>query len=171
MTNYKSKKVLFLESSNNIGGQELQLLQQMQELNQRGWQTKLLCRPQARIYEFAIAKGMDVLAVDFRNALHIPSIKLVAKEIAQLKPLALICHSGHDSIVAAMSVKFMRISCRPKLIRMRTYQPGMPSSFPYNYLFDITYANSEHLRKKILKNKKINQSKVVFYTRALILKT
>jgi glycosyltransferase involved in cell wall biosynthesis len=43
---------------------------------------------------------------------------------------------------------------------MRTYQPGIPSSFTYNYLFDKTYTPSEHLREKVLKNKNIQPSKV-----------
>ncbi|QWD80063.1 glycosyltransferase family 4 protein [Polynucleobacter sp. MWH-Spelu-300-X4] len=156
-----SKTVLFLESSKNIGGQELQLLQQMQELNNLGWKTKLLCRPQARIHDFAIAQGIDVQAVGFRNALHIPSIRLVIQTIYLLKPTALICHSGHDAVIAAIAAKLIGLfQVRPQVIRMRTYQPGMPSSFPYNWLFDKTYTPSEHLREKILKNKKINQSKI-----------
>ena len=56
-----SNAVLFLESSKNIGGQELQLLQQMQELNRLGWTTKLLCKPQSRIHDFAFVAGAVTL--------------------------------------------------------------------------------------------------------------
>jgi glycosyltransferase involved in cell wall biosynthesis len=157
----RSNTVLFLESSKNIGGQELQLLQQMQELNQLGWTTKLLCKPQARIHDFAISQGLDVQGLGFRNALHIPSIIAVIKIIRKLKPIALICHSGHDAIVGAIAARVIGLfQARPQIIRMRTYQPGLPSSFTYNYLFDKTYTPSEHLREKLLKNKNIQPLKV-----------
>ena len=156
-----SKTVLFLESSKNIGGQELQLLQQMQELNRLGWVTKLLCKPQARIHDFALSKGLDVQALGLRNALHVPSIIQVIKNIHTLKPSALVCHSGHDAVIGAVAAKIVRLfHDRPRVIRMRTYQPGTPSSFTYNYLFDKTYTPSEYLRKRILENKKIQESKV-----------
>ena len=159
--NNGSNTVLFLESSKNIGGQELQLLQQMQELNRLGWATKLLCKSQARIHNFAISKGLDVQALGFRNALHIPSIIEVMKAIRSFKPNALICHSGHDAVIGAIAAKLLGLfQSRPRVIRMRTYQPGMPSSFTYNYLFDKTYTPSEHLRNRMLENKKIQESKV-----------
>ena len=75
--------------------------------------------------------------------------------------MALICHSGHDAIVGAIAAKWVGIfRSRPKIIRMRTYQPGVPSAFPYNYLFDKTYTPSQHLREKILHNKNIKAEKV-----------
>ena len=158
---HKSNTVLFLESSKNIGGQELQLLQQMQELNRLGWQTKLVCKQHARIYDFAISKGLDVRALGFRNALHIPSIIAVIKVIRSFKPSVLICHSGHDAVIGAVAARLLGLlQARPRVIRMRTYQPGIPSSFTYNYLFDKTYTPSEHLREKVLKNKNIHPSKV-----------
>lgn len=43
---------------------------------------------------------------------------------------------------------------------MRTYQPGVPSAFPYNVLFDKTYTPSNYLRKQILANPKINPDQV-----------
>lgn len=157
----KYNTVLFLESSKNIGGQELQLLQQMQELNRLGWQTKLLCKQHARIHEFAVSKGLDVQAHGFRNALHIPSIIAVIKVIRSFKPSVLICHSSHDAVIGAIAAKLLGLfQSRPQVIRMRTYQPGVPSSFTYNYLFDKTYTPSEHLREKVLKNKNIQSSKV-----------
>lgn len=156
-----SKNILFLESSRNIGGQELQLLQQMQELNLLGWSARLLCKYDSRIYDYALSLGLDVKKVGFKNALHLPSIFFVIGQIRQLKPRILICHSGHDAVIASIAAKLVGMfRVRPKVIRMRTYQPKAPSSFPYNYLFDMTYTPSEHLREKILKNKKIKQSKI-----------
>lgn len=154
-------QVLFLESSKNIGGQELQLLQQMQSLNTLGWATKLLCKQDARIADFAKSKKLDVQFIPFRNALHLPSIFSVIRVIKKFRPLAIICHSGHDAVVGAVAAKWVGLfGFRPKIIRMRTYQPGEPSSFTYNYLFDKTFTPSEYLKKKLLTNKNIKCSKI-----------
>lgn len=156
-----SKNILFLESSKNIGGQELQLLQQMQELNRLGWKTKLLCKQHARIHDFAVSKSLDVQVLGFRNALHIASIIATIKVIRLFKPSVLICHSGHDAVIGAIAAKCLGLfQARPHVVRMRTYQSGIPSSLTYNYLFDNTYTPSEHLREKVLKNKNIQPSKV-----------
>jgi glycosyltransferase involved in cell wall biosynthesis len=157
----KKTYILFLESSKNIGGQELQLLQQMHELNRIGYQTKLLCKPSARIYDFAQAQGLNVELVGFRNALHPPSILAVIRQIQLSKPKVLICHSGHDAIIGSLAARlFGLFKYRPRVIRMRTYQPGTPSFFAYNYLFDKSYTPSEHLKEKILINKKIKNDRI-----------
>ncbi len=163
MKHQQNKKIsiLFLESSKNIGGQELQLLQQMHELNKLGYETKLLCKPASRVYDFAISHGLNVELISFRNALHLPSIFAIVRQILTFRPAALICHSGHDAIVGALAARLMGMfGIRPKVIRMRTYQPGIPSSFAYKYLFDKTYTPSDHLREKILANKNIQEDRI-----------
>ena len=50
-------KILFSESSPNLGGQELQLLQQMTALKQRGVAVKLACRPNSGIYQAEAARA------------------------------------------------------------------------------------------------------------------
>ncbi|WP_051534599.1 glycosyltransferase family 4 protein [Deefgea rivuli] len=156
---FSSDAALFLESSMNIGGQELQLLQQMSELQQRGWRTRLICKPTSRIYALAKERGLDVAAARFRNALHLPSIFTVRQHLRELNAAAVIVHSGHDANIGAIASRLCGLQ-RPLIIRMRTYQPGVPSSLPYRYLFDHTLACSAHLRGRILKNPKILSSKV-----------
>lgn len=157
----KKSQFLFLESSKNIGGQELQLLQQMHELNKLGYETKLLCKPGSRVFDFAISHGLNVELIGFRNALHLPSIFAIVRQILTFRPAALICHSGHDAIVGSLAARLIRFfAVGPTVIRMRTYQPGIPSSFAYNYLFDKTYTPSEYLRKKILANKNIQGDRI-----------
>ncbi len=103
----KKSQVLFLESSKNIGGQELQLLQQMHELNKLGYETKLLCKPASRVYDFAISRGLNVELISFRNALHLPSIFAIVRQILTFRPAVLICHSGHDAIVGSLASRLM----------------------------------------------------------------
>lgn len=153
-----SKSVLFLESSPNIGGQELQLLQQMRELKNDGFHVRLLCKFNSRIKEFAKERGLEYSEVRFRNALDFRSILAVRRQILELRPLAIILHSGHDSIVGAIAAR--SVKNRPKIVRMRTYMAGPPKTIPYQYLFDITLTCSEFLREVILSNKNISKDKV-----------
>ncbi len=94
---FSADAVLFLESSVNVGGQELQLLQQMDQLQQRGWRTRLICKPGARIYALAKERGLDVATARFRNALDLPSILAVRRHLIELDAAAVIVHSGHDA--------------------------------------------------------------------------
>lgn len=111
--------ILFLESSKNMGGQEWQLLQQMQALEECGYRCTLLCRPDARIFEEARNRRLQVTPLPFRNSAHLPTIAAIRNIIRAQRPLACICHSGHDSNNLSLSVLMMRQ--RPKIIRSRTY--------------------------------------------------
>jgi glycosyltransferase involved in cell wall biosynthesis len=152
------KSVLFAESSPNLGGQELQLLQQMQALRTRGILTHLLCKPESRIRSKATQLGLPMTLIPFRNSLHLPSIWRVRQCIRNLHPDALICHSGHDTNVCALAAR--TVHDRPVIIRSRTYQPGIPSSFTYNHMVDLTMVPSEALRARILVNRRINAESV-----------
>jgi glycosyltransferase involved in cell wall biosynthesis len=152
------KSVLFSESSPNLGGQELQLLQQMQALNERGITTRLLCRSDAKIAAEAMRLGLAATAVPFRNSMHFPSIWRVRECLIRLRPDALICHSGHDANVCALAARLVRN--RPVILRSRTYQPGVPDSFAYNHLADLTMVPSAALRGQILANRRIHPGRI-----------
>jgi hypothetical protein len=69
----KQQPVFFTESSKNLGGQELQLVQQMLELGRRGIETALFCRNDSAIYTHALQLGLRVVSTRFRNALDMVS--------------------------------------------------------------------------------------------------
>jgi glycosyltransferase involved in cell wall biosynthesis len=150
--------ILFSESSPNLGGQELQLLQQMQAFKERGIKTHLLCQPNAKIATKAQQLGLTMTAIPFRNSMHFPSIRKVRQFLANLRPDALICHSGHDTNVCALAARLVRN--RPVILRSRTYQPGVPGSFSYNHLTDLTMVPSDALRRQILVNPHIIQEHI-----------
>jgi glycosyltransferase involved in cell wall biosynthesis len=154
--------VFFTESSKNIGGQELQLLQQMEELKKLGYLPRLYCKRNSRVHAYAIARGLDVKPLMLRNALDIFSMFSLARDLLKNKPHCVFCHSGHDSIISAVVVRLLRavIRINTKILRVRTYQPGTPSPFPYQHLFDQTYCPSQHIALKILKNPRISPEKI-----------
>lgn len=151
-------RILFTESSNNLGGQELQALQQMVALEETGIKTRLACREKSGIAGRAALLGLQSLNIPFRNSLHIPSILAMRHLIQAWQPRAIISHSGHDANLTAVATRFMKN--RPVLVRSRTYQPGRPKAWTYNRFTDVTVVPSAGLRREILANPGIAPERV-----------
>ncbi len=158
------RSIFFSESSPNIGGQELQLLQQAQALQDAGWMPRILCRPGSRIAEEAAARALPVEALRFRSALDTRSLRRVIALVRQHRPAAIVCHSGHDANVCALAVRagaaLGLLRPRPRLLRMRTYQPGKAGAFGYNHLFDASFTPSAALRTQLLRNPRIQPGRI-----------
>lgn len=154
--------VFFTDSSMNIGGQELQLLQQMRALSEAGWQTRLLCKPRSAIALRAQQMGLGMQGIGFRNAFHLPSWKAIYQNIQSQKSSAFICHGSHDAIVCALVALWVRLvhAKRIPIYRVKTFQHGYPLSFAYNYLFTKTLTPSAHLRSLFLVNKAIDPKRI-----------
>ena len=157
-----SKFILFSDSSKNIGGQELQALQQMRSLNSAGHQTLLLAKPGSAILARAKSEGLATLEVPFRNAFHIPSFLKIWNIVKSKQPDAMICHGSHDALICALVGKFAKwfSSQSMPILRVKTFQHGYPLSFAYNYLFSKTITPSQFLREKFLVNKSIDSQKI-----------
>lgn len=152
------QRLLFSESSPNLGGQELQLLQQMTALRERGIAVRLLCRHASRIGLLARERGLETVAIPFRNSLHLPSILAVARVVRAWRPDAVISHSGHDANCCAIAVRL--VGNRSRLFRARTYQPGPPRAWTYNILADLTLVPSEAMRSSLLANPRIRPERI-----------
>ena len=150
--------ILFTESSLNLGGQELQLLEQARGLARRGVEVLLACPENSRIAATAAEFGVAVSPVEFRNSLHPPSVRRVMRLMAQRRPAAILCHSGHDADVCAVAARLVRK--RPRLVRMRTYQHGLPHAWTYNRLFDRTLVPSEEMRRRLLANPRVRAERI-----------
>ena len=150
--------VLFTESSPNVGGQELQLMQQMEVMAQHGFQTVLACRPGSRVEIMALGRGLAVLPLRFRNSLDFQTIWALRNWIARFRPLLAICHSGHDSNNLAVAARLT--SFRPFLLRSRTYQPGKARASSYNWLVDATMVPSRYLKDCLLANPTIRSERL-----------
>ena len=158
----KSKLIIFTESSMNIGGQELQAIQQMRSLSQAGFETLLLCKPRSAVTKRAKDDGIAVQEIRFRNAFHLPSFTKVIRIIRDKKPSALICHGSHDALICALAAKWTALfySQCTAIFRIKTFQHGYPLSFAYNHLFTATLTPSAYLRSKFLVNPAIDSRKI-----------
>ncbi len=153
--------IFFTESSKNLGGQELQILQQIKELDRYGYEAILVCKKNSQIYKSAISKKISVVTFPFLNAIDLLTIFGIILLAIRHRPKAIFCHSGHDAIISgfvkyALRFFFVKVT----LIRMRTYQHGIPNYFPYEHLFDVTFTPSYYLRSLILKQPKISPDKI-----------
>lgn len=152
------RRILFSESSPNLGGQELQLLAQARGLMDRGIDCLLLCRPRARIADEAARLGVPVRHIAFRNSLDFSSLLPLRQVFTEFRPDAVLCHSGHDANNCAVVAR--TLPHRPVLLRARTYQHGIPHAWTYNRLFDRTLVPSIELRNRILANPRINSERI-----------
>lgn len=114
-----TKTVLFFESSKNMGGQEWQLLQQMQALQAQGYRCVLVCHPESRIVGQAKQRELATLCLPFRNSAHPQTIRGIVRALKHYQPQACVCHSGHDA--NNLSIAALLVKPRPKIIRSRTY--------------------------------------------------
>jgi glycosyltransferase involved in cell wall biosynthesis len=155
--------IFFTESSVNIGGQELQALQQMTDLNTKGYQAILLCKPFSKIGYLARERGLTVFELMFKNSFDVTSIFRMIELIKQYRPQAVFSHGSRDAYITFVALLLLSIkkSFRKKLLyRVKTFQHGSPMALPYNYFFSKTLTPSEHLRSKLLENSKIHPNKV-----------
>jgi glycosyltransferase involved in cell wall biosynthesis len=157
-----AKVILFSDSSMNIGGQELQALQQMYSLNSLGYKTILLCKPKSAISIRARGDGISVQEIPFRNAFHMPSLMKLFDLVKENNPVAMFCHGSHDALICALvgMLQVFRTGRRILVFRVKTFQHGYPLSFAYNYLFSGTVIPSNYLRSRFLVNPAINPNKL-----------
>jgi glycosyltransferase involved in cell wall biosynthesis len=157
-----SKTILFTESSMNIGGQELQALQQMRALQLAGFKTLLLCKPNSAILQRANLLGLAATPIRFRNAFHIPSFRQLLHLVRNKDPIAFVSHGSHDALLSVMVSRWAALlgGRRIPVLRVKTFQHGYPLSFAYNHLFSKTLTPSHHLRSLFLVNRSIKPNKI-----------
>lgn len=154
-------KILYTESSPNIGGQELQAIAQMTALIQTGHRVMLVCREHSRIAREAKMKGIRVAYVPFRNSLHLPSVLALRRLIAAFRPDIVVSHSGHDSNITGITrMTLPGRAGRFGIIRQKTYLTRNMKMFSLNHLCDVVVVPSREMRSRLI-HEKCRQSVVV----------
>jgi glycosyltransferase involved in cell wall biosynthesis len=152
------RQIVFTESSPNVGGQELQLMQQMHALQGAGYLCTLACQPGGRVESTARGLGLHTVAVSFRNSFHLPSIFKLRALLSQTAACMVICHSGHDANTAAIASRLL--FRRPFLLRSRTYLTGKHKAFSYNHLVDATMVPSRYMKQSLTADGSITAEKI-----------
>jgi len=152
-------RFLFCESSHSFGGQESQILIQMEALQEAGHTARLACPADSPLAKEATRRGLPWTSVPFKSSLHPTSIFRLKKIIRGEKIDALLCHSGHDANVAAIA-KALSFRRQTVVLRIRTYLANRVRPLTVNFLTDRTLAPSEFLRGSIVKGQGINPQRV-----------
>ncbi|EBJ5653950.1 glycosyltransferase [Salmonella enterica] len=143
--------ILYTESSPNIGGQELQAIAQMVAMKQAGHQVVLACRKLSRISEEAKKHDIRVVYVPFRNSLHLHSICRLRQFVRAFLPAIVVCHSGHDSNIVALTRAFLPgRTGRFCIIRQKTYLTRKMKMFSLNHLCDIVVVPGAPMKDALL---------------------
>lgn len=150
---------VFTESSRNVGGQELQMLQQIGALQSLGHAAKLVCRPGGAVAQRAAQTGVAIVELPLRNALDLRSLAGLRRLLSEDRPRCVICHSGHDANLAMLAARMA--PQRPRVVRSKTYMAGRPSRWAHGGWVDATMVPSEFLRRALLETPGIDPARVV----------
>ncbi|MGZ6226463.1 MAG: glycosyltransferase family 4 protein [Syntrophales bacterium] len=101
-------RIAHLETSANMGGQELRILDQIQWLLSNGHSTWLLAPEDSAIYKEATRRGLPTHAVPFRGSLNPQVISRLVKFAKREKVHVFDCHSS-ISISTAVGVRILGI--------------------------------------------------------------
>ncbi len=149
-------RILFTESSRNLGGQELQLLHQLAALRGLGVEARLICRPGAQIGERARAQGVAVDSAPFARALDATSIRIVRRILRDWHPAAIIAHGSPDLYTAYLA----RSGTRTALLRVKTYHTGGHSNWLHTWLADAVLVPSDFLRRRIAESRLVRMRSI-----------
>jgi glycosyltransferase involved in cell wall biosynthesis len=153
------KACLFCESSDNFGGQEHQILQQIGAIEESGVRCVLAAGRGSSIAAEAVRRGITWHPVTFRNSLHPPAILAVRRIIVRHGIDVAFCHSGHDATVLAIAARSLFFR-RPLVLRVRTYLAGKPRATTVNSHSDRTLVPSNYLAKQITSDPSVNAGRV-----------
>lgn len=144
-------KIMYTESSPDIGGQELQAVAQMVAMKRAGHQVVLACRENSRIAVEAAKYSIDTGCIPFRNSVHLPSVYALRRLVRAFCPNIVVCHSGHDSnIVALTRATFWRRREHFFIIRQKTYLTRKIRMFSLNHLCDTVVVPGQAIQQSLI---------------------
>jgi len=143
-------RIAHLESSRNIGGQELRILAQMEWLISHGHSTWLLAHPNTPIQEAAFKRGLPVIAIPFRGSLHPKAIFSVLKFARKNRVNVIDSHSTRDAAVA-MVAKLMGM----RVIRSQHIGRKIKDDILHKIMWrlgnHLVIATSESIKRQVVK--------------------
>jgi glycosyltransferase involved in cell wall biosynthesis len=125
-------KILHTESSCGWGGQEIRILDEAQGISARGHSVTLVAPREARIYEAALKRGLDPVALPIaRKSL---GGLLALRRWLRAQPVDVInTHSSTDSWLAALACA--TLTRAPAIVRTRHISAPIPNNLPTRWLY------------------------------------
>lgn len=137
------------ESSINMGGQELRILDLMARQNAHGHKTMLLARPESPIFQEAKARHLRVHGIDFRNSFNLAAISMLTYRVIHHAIDILDCHSFRD---AAISLWMKPIGCKLvwSIFTSKFYKRDRAHKLQWRLGPHATIAASDHIKQTLI---------------------
>ena len=125
-------RILHTEASCGWGGQEIRILDEAQGMAARGHEVAIAAPREAKIYEAALKRGLNIVALPIATK-NIRGV-LALRRRFKTHPVDVVnTHSSTDSWLAALACATLRRA--PALVRTRHISAAIPNNLPTRWLY------------------------------------
>ncbi len=159
-------KLLVLESSTAIGGQELAVLLHAQGLRKRGHEVTLVVEPNSPIEDLARREGLTVERLCMRKRCYASAFWRVRRLLRGLRPDIVHVNSSRDSWIASLAAR--SVAPRPPVIRTRhistPLNKNLTTRWLYHRLLDqVIVTGGELTRRGLVERDGLDASRVAAF--------
>jgi glycosyltransferase involved in cell wall biosynthesis len=141
-------RIAHFETSTNMGGQELRILDQIQWLLREGHSAWLLARVDCAIYKEAIRRGLPSYPIPFRGSVNPQAISELVRFITREKIHILDCHSS-SAISTAVWVRILGIPI-VRTLHVHTIKTDIIHKYLWRYGIDQVIVVSQGIAEKLV---------------------
>ena len=141
-------RIAHLETSINIGGQELRILDQIQWLLNKGHSAWLLACENSAIYEEATRRGIPAHPVPFRGSVNPHAVSELVGFIKREKVNLLDCHSS-GAISTAVMARMLGIPV-VRTLHVQTFKTDLIHKYLWRYGIDHVIVVSQGIGDKLV---------------------
>ena len=146
-------RILHTESSRNIGGQELRVIEEMEWFQQDGHEVWLAAADGSGIQRAAAARGLNAIPLRFRGSFNPATISRLFLAARKRRVDLLVSHSSRDTFAAWPVSRLLRVP----LVRYQHICVTLKDSFMHRLAWRRAatriVAVSESIKKRLLKQK------------------
>jgi hypothetical protein len=143
-------KLLILESSTAVGGQELAVLLHAQGLRKRGHELTLVLEPDSPIEDLARREGLPVEPLCMRKRCYPSALWHLRGLMRKWAPDVVHVNSSRDSWLASLAARL--VTPRPPVIRTRhistPLNQNMTTRWLYHHLLDMVIVTGGELTRR-----------------------
>lgn len=133
-------KILFLESSKNIGGQEMRMLDLVKSLDKERFKAIIGAQPKSDLYKNQAQLGVKIEPVSMRNSLDLKGFIKIVWLILRHDIHLVVTYSGKDAWLGLSAARL----CGRKIVRMKNLELFKHKT-SYN-LSDVVIVSSEYIK-------------------------
>lgn len=157
------KRILYSCLSRSWGGMEMRTISGIEQLNQRGIQTDLLCYPGSRIFKEGSGRNFNILTAHASGYFHPLEIIKIAKIFKKKSYDIIHTQASHDLWLFVPALKLLN-SDIPLVLTKRVGSFIVKKDFLHRKLYErvnVTIAISEVIKKNLMDTTVLTAEKIV----------